>query len=271
MSRNFFDHTIMNKLKHQEPVSAAWAQLGSNLSAEILAEAGFEVLVIDMEHAPIDMSTLITLIQATKGTDCVPFVRVPWNDMVWCKRVLDAGAYGIHIPYVSTKEEAEYAVKSCKYAPQGFRGIAGSQRAVNFSLNKSEYYERANQDILVMVAIETPEGVDNIDDIASVEGVDGIFIGPSDLSTSMGFLANPAAPEVQSAIRKIEEGTKKAGKFLGTIAPDIHTAKKLYARGYSLVYFMSDATDLAKLAATSVKEFQAEFQNNHSQKDRTNK
>ncbi len=255
MSRNFFDPKIMNKLKNNEPVSAAWSQLGSNMSAEILAEAGFEVLVIDMEHAPVDMAALVSIIQAMKGTDCVPFVRAPWNDMVWCKRILDAGAYGIHVPYVSTRAEAEYAVKSCKYALQGFRGIAGSQRAVNFGLNKAEYYARANQDVLVMVAIETPEGVQNIDEIASVEGVDGIFIGPADLSTSMGYLADPSVPAVQEAIAQIEAGAKKAGKFLGTIAPDVKAAKKLYERGYSLIYFMSDATDLAKLASSSIKEF----------------
>lgn len=255
MGRNFLDNRVMNKLRNNEPVSASWAQLGSNMSAEILAEAGFDILVIDMEHAPLDLEKLVSLIQATKGTDCAPFVRAPWNDMVWCKQILDAGAYGIHIPYVSTKEEAEYAVKSCKYAPEGFRGIAGSQRAVNFSMEKSDYYSRANKDIIVMVAIETPEGVKNIDEIAAVEGVDGIFIGPADLSTSMGYLANPTVPEVQEAIRHIELGAKKAGKFLGTVAANAEGAKVLYDKGYGVIYFMSDVTDLAKMAAASVKEF----------------
>lgn len=256
MANRFFDSTVMDKLRRHEPVSAAWSQAASNITAEIMAEAGFEVLVIDMEHSPVDMGSLISLIQATKGTGCAPFVRAPWNDMVWLKRILDAGAYGVHVPYVSTKEEAEYAVKSCKYAPTGFRGIAGSQRAVNYSMEKQEYYSRANKDIIVMVAIETPEGVDNIDEIASVDGVDGIFIGPMDLSTGMGYFANPGAAPVQEAIRKIEAGAKKAGKFLGTIAPNMEKAKALYDRGYSLVYFLSDSVDMAKLASQQVKEFQ---------------
>jgi len=255
MANKFLDNTIMEKLRNQEPVSAAWSQAGSNITSEILAEAGFDAIIIDMEHSPVDMNSLISMIQATKGTNCVPFVRAPWNDMVWCKRILDAGAYGIHVPYVSNKEEAEYAVKSCKYAPQGFRGIAGSQRAVNYSLSKGEYYSRANKDIIVIVAIETPEGVENINEIAAVDGVDGIFIGPADLSTAMGYLANPAAPEVQEAIHKIEEGARRAGKFLGTVAPDVEKAKKLYERGYSIIYFMSDTTNLAKMASNQVKEF----------------
>jgi len=255
MSKSFFDNRVMAKLRNHEPVSAAWAQLGSNASAEILAEAGFDALIIDMEHAPIDLERLVSIIQATKGTECAPFVRAPWNDMVWFKRILDAGAYGIHVPYVSTREEAEYAVKSCKYPPLGWRGIAGSQRAVNYSLNKADYYQRANEDVLVIVAIETPKGVENIEEIASVEGVDGIFIGPADLSTCMGYLANPNVPEVQEAIAKIEAGAKKYGKFLGTVASNMEAAKELYDRGYSIVYFMSDVTAIASQAANQVKQF----------------
>lgn len=243
------------KLRRKEPVSAAWAQLGSNLSAELLAEAGFDVLVIDMEHSPVHIPSLISMIQATKGTDCVPFIRAPWNDMVCIKQILDSGAYGIHIPYVSTREEAEYAVRSCKYAPEGVRGIASNHRAVNYSMNKMEYFKRANEDIIVMVAIETPQGVKNIKEIASVKGIDGIFIGPSDLSTSMGYLANPSVPEVQAAIREIEQEVLKTDKFLATIAPDAEAARKLYDRGYSLIYMMSDVVDLAKLASATVAKF----------------
>jgi len=106
MSKKFFDPTVMDKLRRGEKVCAAWNQLNSNLSAEILAEAGFDALIIDMEHSHTTLPELITMIQATKGTDCVPFVRIPWNDMVWCKHVLDTGVYGIHVPYVSNAAEA---------------------------------------------------------------------------------------------------------------------------------------------------------------------
>lgn len=259
MAKTFFDPTVMDMLRAHKPVSAAWAQMGNNISAEILAESGFDVLVVDMEHAPVDLPALVGILQAVKGTGCAPIVRAPWNDMVWIKQILDAGAYGIHVPYVSTREEAEYAVRCCKYAPEGVRGIAGSQRAVNYSLNKADYYKRANRDVMVLVSIETPKGVENIGEIASVEGVDGIFIGPADLSTSMGYLADPSQPEVREAIATIESGTKAAGKFLGTIAATPEKAKELYARGYSLVYFLSDTTELAKQASRAVEYFHKEI------------
>ena len=230
-------------------------QLGSNISAEIIAEAGFDMMIIDMEHAHMTLPELITIIQATKGTDCVPIVRTPWNDMVWCKQILDTGAYGLHIPYVSTREEAENAVRYCKYPMQGVRGIAGSHRAVNYGMCKEDYYPRANRDVMVITAIETPLGVQNVKEIVEVEGVDGIFIGPMDLATSMGHLANPAHPEVQEAIRKIEEVVLPSNKFLATLAPNMEAAKKFYDKGYRLVYIMSDVGVLVKNAMDNVKAF----------------
>ena len=255
MSKKFFDTTILHKLKNGEKISASWNQMGSNISAEVIAEAGFDVMVIDMEHAHTTLPDVISMIQATKGTDCVPFVRVPWNDIVWCKQVLDTGAYGIHVPYVQTKEEAEAAVRYCKYPMEGVRGIAMSHRAVNFGMNRSDYFPHANKEVVVIVAIETPLGVENIHEIAAVEGVDGIFIGPADLATSMGHLANPAHPEVQEAIRKIEEAVLPTGKFLGTVAANAEAAQKLYDRGYGIVYFMSDLGALVKAAMSEVQKF----------------
>lgn len=255
MSKKFFDTELLHKLKNGEKISACWNQLGSNISAEIIAEAGFDVMVIDMEHAHTTLPDVISMIQATKGTDCVPFVRVPWNDIVWCKQVLDTGAYGIHVPYVQTKEEAEAAVRYCKYPMQGVRGIAMSHRAVNYGISRNDYFPAANREVVVMVAIETPLGVENIKEIAAVEGVDGIFIGPADLATSMGHLANPAHPEVQEAIRKIEEAVIPTGKFLGTVAANAEAAQKLYDRGYGIIYMMSDLGALVKAAQAEVKAF----------------
>lgn len=255
MSKRFFDTTVLQKLKNGGKVSAAWNQLGSNISAEILAEAGFDVLVIDMEHAHTTLPDVISMIQATKGTDCVPFIRVPWNDIVWCKQALDTGAYAIHVPYVQTKEEAEAAVSYCKYPLKGVRGIAMGHRAVNYGMRKAEYFPHANDEVLVIVAIETPLGVENIEQIVSVEGVDGIFIGPADLATSMGHLADPSHPEVQAAIKRIEEVVIPSGKFLGTVAANAEAAKKLYDRGYGIVYMMSDVAALAQRAQAEVKIF----------------
>lgn len=255
MGKKFFDTTILDRLRKGEKICAAWNQLNSCISAEIIAEAGFDMMVIDMEHSHTTLPEVISMIQATKGTDCVPIVRAPWNDMVWCKQILDTGAYGLHIPYVSTKEEAEAAVRYCKYPMQGVRGIAGSHRAVNYGMCKGDYYPRANRDVLVIVAIETPLGVKNVKEIAQVEGVDGIFIGPMDLATSMGHLANPAHPEVQEAIRQIEEVVLPSDKFLATLAPNAEAAKKFYDKGYGLVYIMSDVGVLVKNAQDNVKAF----------------
>ena len=255
MAKSFFDTTVCQKLKNGGKVSAAWDQMNSNISAEILAEAGFDVLVIDMEHAHTTLPNVISMIQATKGTECVPFIRVPWNDIVWCKQALDTGAYGIHVPYVQTKEEAEVAVSYCKYPMKGVRGIAMGHRAVNYGMEKPNYFPRANDEVLVIVAIETPKGIENIHEIVNVEGVDGIFIGPADLATSMGHLADPSHPEVQAAIRKIEEAVIPTGKFLGTVAANAEAAQKLYDRGYGIVYMLSDVGALVKAAQAEVKKF----------------
>jgi len=255
MSKQFFDNTIAQKLRRGEKVCAAWGQLGSNVSAEIMAEAGFDMIVFDMEHAQITLPQLVSMIQALKGTDCIPIVRAPWNEMVWCKHILDAGAYGIHVPYISTREEAENAVKFCKYPMQGVRGLAGSPRAINYGMNKADYFPRANRDTLVIAAIETPLGVANIREITAVDGVDGIFIGPMDLATSMGHLADPSHPEVQEAIRKIEEVVIPSNKFLATLAPNAQAAKAFYDKGYGLVYMMSDSAAIAKVAQDTVKAF----------------
>ena len=255
MAKSFFDTTVCQKLKNGGKVSAAWDQMNSNISAEILAEAGFDVLVIDMEHAHTTLPNVISMIQATKGTECVPFIRVPWNDIVWCKQALDTGAYGIHVPYVQTKEETEAAVRYCKYPMQGVRGIAMSHRAINYGMNKDDYFPVANRELMVLIAIETPLGVENIHEIVNVEGVDGIFIGPADLATSMGHLANPAHPEVQEAIRRIEEAVLPTGKFLGTVAPNAQAAQKLYDRGYGIIYMMSDLGAVVKAAQAEVKAF----------------
>lgn len=260
MTHYCFASDVAKRLRSKEKVCAAWAQMGSCISAEIFAEAGFDMLVIDTEHAPTTLPGLISMMQAVKGTNCFPMVRTPWNDPVAIKQILDCGAAGLHIPYVSTRAEAEAAVRHCKYPPRGDRGIAGSQRAVCFGLDKADYYARADQEIIVMVAIETPEGVENIEEIASIEGLDGIFIGPADLSTAMGRLANPSAPDVQEAIRRVEQVVLKSDKFLGTVAAGMTDAIAKYDRGYNLLYVMSDTTHLASSAAAMVSQFKEYIQ-----------
>jgi 2-dehydro-3-deoxyglucarate aldolase/4-hydroxy-2-oxoheptanedioate aldolase len=256
-----FENRVKRLINAGKRTSGAWAQLCSPLSAECLARGGFDWILIDMEHAQGDMQTLIGQFHAiaAAGTGAVPLVRVPWNDLVWIKRILDAGAYGLMIPYVNTQEEAVRAVGACKYPPQGFRGIAGSVRAAGFGRDTAGYLTRANDEIFVMLQVETPQAVENLEAIASVPGVDALFIGPMDLSTSMGFLGNPGAPEVQAVIAAAEGKAKKLGMPLGTISGSWEQAKALYDRGYQLVTLLSDSALVMRSAAETAARFREAF------------
>jgi 2-dehydro-3-deoxyglucarate aldolase/4-hydroxy-2-oxoheptanedioate aldolase len=256
-----FENRVKHMIKAGKKTAGAWAQLCSPLSAECLARGGFDWVLIDMEHAGGDVLTLVSQCQAiaAAGTEAVPFVRVPWNDLVWIKRILDAGAYGLMIPYVNTKEEAVRAVQACKYPPQGFRGIAGSVRAAGYGRDTASYLKRANDEVFVMLQVETMQAIENLEAVASVPGVDALFIGPMDLSTSMGYFGNPAAPEVQAAIATAEAKAKKLGMPLGTISGSWEQAKGLYERGYQLVTLMSDSVLISRVGAETMAKFREAF------------
>jgi 2-keto-3-deoxy-L-rhamnonate aldolase RhmA len=250
---------IKSLLKQGKPTAGAWLQMTSPFSAEIMARAGFDWLIVDLEHAPGDLLNLASQLQAMGGMDCVPFVRAPWNDPVAIKRILDTGVMGVLIPYVNSAEEAKNAVAACKYPPEGIRGLAGSPRAAYFGQNSMDYLKAANEEILVIIAVETGEAIANLDEILAVDGLDGIFIGPMDLATSMGYFGDPSHPEVQQAIATVEEKTLKAGKYLGTVGGSWEQARKKYDKGYQLLMLMSDSVDLAKLAGQTVARFTEEY------------
>ncbi|RGY99031.1 aldolase/citrate lyase family protein [Clostridium sp. AM58-1XD] len=252
-----YKNSVKKRLKNKGKVSAAWLHLASNVSAEIMANAGFDVVMIDVEHSPADYQTVLSMCQAVKGTGCLPFARAPWNDLIALKRICDCGVMGISIPYVNTREEAEEAVARCKYPVRGIRGIAGSPRAAGYGMNRGQYLQRANDENLVMVAIETTEGIDNLPAIMEVEDLDGIFIGPMDLSTSMGMMGQIGSDAVQAQIKRIEEIVIPSEKFLATVANDVEHAKMLYDKGYNMLVMMSDAVDLAKMAGRTVERFQS--------------
>jgi 2-keto-3-deoxy-L-rhamnonate aldolase RhmA len=246
-------------LKERKKTVGAWLQAASPITAEIFGKAGFDFVMVDMEHGPGDVLTLISQLQAVSKFDVTPLARAPWNDPVAIKKILDAGLYGVLVPYVSTREEAEAAVKACKYPLEGIRGVAPSPRAGGYGMNGNNYLENANEQIIVMTAMETPEAVANIDEIVKVNGLDGIFIGPMDLATSMGHFGNPKHPEVQEAIAKIEKAVLASDKFLGTVAGNFEVAQSLYEKGYSYVVVMSDTTSLAKLALDNVSKFRETY------------
>ena len=254
MPMEFMQNTLKARLKRKERTAGAWIHSCSPLAASVIAHAGFDFAVIDMEHSPLDFGTLPTLISAMNGTKCVPLVRAPWNDMVAIKRILDCGAYGIHLPFVSSVAEARQAVQYCKYPPAGVRGAAGCTYAAQYNYRRNDYFARANDETLVMVAVEDPEGVKNAKAFTEIEGIDGIFIGPSDMGASRGYL-NPKSEEGQAAIRSVEAVTVHSDKFLGTIASSAEESKELFDRGYNFVILMSDMVALANAAKREVERF----------------
>jgi 2-keto-3-deoxy-L-rhamnonate aldolase RhmA len=253
------ENYVKRLLKEGKKVTAAWAQAGSSITAEILGESGFDAVMIDLEHGPGDIMTLIHQIQGLKGQPAIPFVRAPWNDFVQIKKILDAGTFGLLVPYVNTAEEAEDAVKAVRYPVEGIRGVAGSPRAPHYGNNSLKYMKKANTEIFLMIAIETPEAVGNLDEILKVEGLDGIFIGPMDLATSMGHFGDPSHPEVQKVIRGVEEKVKKSNKILSTVAGSWDDAQVKYERAYQLLLLMSDTLTLGKVARGLVEQFKTSF------------
>ena len=210
---------LKEKLQKGQFVIGTCVGLGHPDVTERLSRLGFDWLFIDGEHAPLSIETMQMLMQAMNGSDCTPVVRPQWNDMVIIKRVLDIGAHGVVVPWVNTKEEAEYAVRACKYPPEGLRGY-GPRRAALFD---PDYPKTANDEVLVVVQIETKTAVSNIDDILSVKGIDACYIGPYDLSQSFGCFPPQfgnsqfelANPQYMDAFDKVVAAAEKRGKPAG--------------------------------------------------------
>ena len=188
-----------------------WCSLANPVTTEVLGLAGFDWVLLDAEHAPNDVTTLIPQLMALKDSGSAPVVRPPWNDTVAIKRLLDAGFYNFLIPFVESADEARRAVAATRYPPAGVRGVSVSQRQNRYG-TVPDYLKSINENIALMVQIESAVGLGAVDAIAAVEGVDGIFVGPSDLAAAMGQLGNAAHPDVQQAIRHIFERARAAGK-----------------------------------------------------------
>lgn len=254
-----FSNPLKTRLKAGHKLAGAWCQLASPMTAELFSQVGFDWLLLDLEHGPGDVLNLISQIQAMASGSALPVVRAPWNDFVALKRILDAGAYGVIVPYVNSRAEAEAAVRACQYPPTGIRGIAGSPRIAGYGLNPNSYLQRANEEILIITQVETSQAVENLEEILATPRLDGIFIGPMDLAASMGHLGNPAHPEVQAVIRRVEEVVLKSDKALGTLAAGFEQAKGFFDKGYQFVTLMADGVALAKWAAQEIGSFRQSF------------
>jgi len=246
---------VKEKLQAGKQVLAAWAQAASNITTEVLADAGMDVIVIDMEHSPVDLPTLVTQFQAMNGYPAVPFVRAPWNDFVTIKRILDAGAYGIIVPNVETVEEAKAAIAAVRYPLTGIRGVAGSTRAAHYGNDTLSYFTKANDLVMLFLMIESPKGMENLDEILKLDGFDGIMVGPVDLATNLGFLGNAQAPEAKAALAEVEAKTLASEKYLMALGADWDAAEKKLQQGVHIVTCMSDTLSLGALARGNVKKF----------------
>ncbi len=194
-----------------------WLATGQPLMAEIGATAGYDWCLIDGEHAPNDIPTILAQLQAMNGAGAAPVVRVPIGQDWVLKQVLDIGAQTVMVPMVETAEDAQAMVRAVRYPPKGARGLAASMvRASNYNAIP-DYATTANDEICLIVQVESARAIENIDTIAAVEGVDVVFIGPSDLSADMGFIGNAGAPEVKATVKHAVERIRAAGKAAGII------------------------------------------------------
>ncbi|MGH8714019.1 MAG: HpcH/HpaI aldolase family protein [Casimicrobiaceae bacterium] len=217
----------------------AWLSSGSPATAEALGCAGFDFLVVDMEHTPIDPPQMVDILRAIAGTPAQAIARPPWNDIVMIKRALDAGAQTLLLPFVQDADEARRAVASTRYPPEGVRGVAGTHRGSRYG-TVPDYLRRAREELCVIVQIETPPALASLDEIAAVPGVDSIFIGPSDLSASMGYLGDVANPAVQEKLAAAARACRRAGKPSGIIGPTPDMVTRFIDYGYSWIAIGSD-------------------------------
>ena len=216
-----------------------WLASGAPSTAEALGCAGFDFLVVDTEHTPIDPPQMIDILRTIAGTPAQAIVRPPWNDMVMVKRVLDAGALTLLLPFVQSAEEARRAVAYTRYPPGGVRGVAGTHRGSRYG-TIPDYAKRAHEEICVIVQIETLAAFGELEAIAGVPGVDSLFIGPSDLSASMGLLGDMGNRAVQEKLAAGAQACKRLGKPCGIIGFNPEMAKKFLGYGFSWVAVSSD-------------------------------
>ena len=234
-----------------------WLGLANAYTAELCAGAGFDWLLIDGEHAPNSVPTMLAQIQAIeRESSSQVVVRVPIGETWLIKQVLDLGAQTVLVPMVETKEQAEAMVRAVRYPPHGIRGVgAALARASNFN-RIPDYLQTANDEVCLLLQIESLAGLKALDDIAGTEGVDGVFVGPADLAADMGFLGKPGAPEVQAEVEKALLRIKSLGKAAGILTGDLSLAKRYLELGATFVAIGNDVTLLANATSQLLRDFE---------------
>lgn len=243
-----------NKLKQGDRLLGTLITLPTPEIAEIFARAGFDWLFIDMEHSTLDPREAQRLIQAAgERVDCI--LRVPLNDEIWIKKALDTGCTGLMIPQVNSLADAQRAVRFSKYPPQGTRSV-GITRAHGFGASSQEYLANANEETVVIIQIEHKDAVMNLNEILTVEGIDAVFIGPYDLSSSMGLVGQLDHPEVKTAIEHVRQTCQKRGVPLGIFSTSTRGAAQYLQEGYRLIAVSSDILMLVNSAEEIIKSLQ---------------
>ena len=231
------------KLKQGHPSIGTWLTLPDPLAARMMASVGFDWLTVELEHTPTNLETAATIFAIVSASGSVPLVRVPWNTGENIKRVLDTGAWGIVVPMVNSRAEAEAAVAAARYAPLGTRSIGGQLHAINFETDPATYYARANDEILVVLMIEHVKAIEAADEILSVPGIDVVFIGPNDLHNSLG---KPPAfesddPAFTDALAHVLKMARKHGVAPGIHVADTAAAQRRLAEGFQFIAVASEA------------------------------
>ncbi|MGX4642721.1 aldolase/citrate lyase family protein [Massilia sp. SYSU DXS3249] len=243
-----------NALRKGEMQLGLWSGLSSHVTVELLANAGFDWLLLDTEHSPNELPMVHCQLQAIARGTTHPIVRPPWNDTVTIKRYLDIGVQTLLIPYVENADEARQAVAATRYPPLGVRGYAAAARASDFGRIK-DYPGTCEEQLCLLVQVETPAALANIEAIAAVDGVDGIFVGPGDLAASMGFIGQVGHPEVVAAIDDAIRRIRACGKPAGILAGDERLARHWIEAGANFVAVGSDTGLLARGAEQLAAKF----------------
>ncbi len=241
LTPNPFTHAIASNRKQ----IGLWVSLGSNFAAEVVAPAGFDWVLLDMEHSPNDLLSIMAQLQVFASRPTTAIVRPPWNDPVQVKQLLDAGAPGLLFPMIQSVEEAKRAVASTRYPPRGIRGVSGSTRANAFGRVRN-YFEQIENETTVIVQLETRAAVEQAEAIAAVDGVSGVFFGPADIAADIGCLGQPTNPAVWDLIRPAADKVVALGKPVGTLVQDPQFATELLNQQFTFVACGSDTGLLAR-------------------------
>ena len=242
---NLPDNHFLQAIRAGRQQVGLWISLSNAYAAEAVAPAGYDWALLDMEHSPNELTSLLGQLQAFAASKTTAIVRPDWNDPVKVKRLLDLGVPGLLFPMVQTVQEAQAAVAACRYPPRGIRGVAGTTRANGFG-RITDYFEKVETQTAILIQLETVEAVENAERFAEVEGVDGIFFGPADIGADLGHVGQPMHPDVWALIRPAARALMSRGMPVGTLVSDPAFAAELLNDGFSFVACGSDAGLLAR-------------------------